>query len=200
MEFSIEALELQRIVKLLSVAARVNTNDTRSMVLIEVDDNNNASFLCDNGNVTIIETSEKVQVKTAGAVCIIFDKIKSFALAFSPMTEGVGVKDFRFVKSKQEVHVHVENVYEDGKKSKGIIKLGYFDPYNMSKPTPFEHANFVLNSHLFKIATSKILYAMSPNETRKIIQGMCIHFDGDNIYFVGTNGRMLSEFSVKNER
>jgi len=52
---------------------------------------------------------------------------------------------------------------------------------------------------MFKAAVDKVIYAIEPNDFhRHALQGMSVQFDKDNIYFAGTNGRVLSEYQIKN--
>lgn len=201
MEFSIETVELQNIIKLLGVSAKVNTASPEGRILIETTDDNKVVFLSNNRSTAISILADKVDVRSPGSVSVLYTKIKSFVLSFLPWdeTHKVGVKDFHFVSDDSNVvNIYVDNVYENGKKAKGKLRLNKYDTYTISKPAQIKNSNIILNSTIFKTATNKILYAMNPNELKRFIQGMNVSFDEDYIYFAGTNGHMLSEYKVKN--
>jgi len=199
MEFYIETSELQRIVRSLDVVSKRNTNDFTGRILIEADsDKNIVSFISNNGSEAVTIESSKVKVKTSGELSIVYGKIVRFVSSFSPLENGIGLKEFCFKLSDNHLIISVKNSHENGKVSKGRLKLETFDTHTIQKPNPFKKTNFILNSIIVKTAITKVIYAIDQNETKQFIQGMCIRFDKDNIYFAGTNGRMLSEYVVKN--
>lgn len=198
MEFYIDTGELQRIIKLLGVTAKLNTSETKGRILIEANKDNTILFVSNNNSTAISVTSNKASVKEPGAISIVYSKIKSFVSSFNSWNETYGAKEFYFKSNDKAVNILVDNIYENGKKSKAKLKIELYNAFNIQKPKPFGEANFILNSNIFRTALSKVLYAIDPNEVRQFIQGMNIRFDESNIYFAGTNGRMLSEYTIKN--
>ena len=198
MDFSIETGDLQRAIKLLSVTAKMNTKDPTGMVLIQADQDNCIKFLSNNNSTALSYVSNKAIVRAPGTAVIEYSKIKSFASSFPAWNEKYGVKDFNFLMDDNKLNVSLVNTYEDGKTSRGNLVLHVYDVYNIRAPKPIEAPTFTLNSNIFRSATSKVLYAIDPSGNQPFIQGMNINFDDDNICFVGTTGKMLSEYKVKN--
>lgn len=197
MDFCIETKELQRVIRLLGVTAKVNTHDFTGQVLIEANEDNTVLFVSNNNSTAITILSDKAKVATPGSVVTLYGKIKSFANSFAPWDGELGTKEVRFVHD-DGVKITVETIHENGKKSKGKLKLDSFRDMRLQKPKPFGETHFILNSNMFKKAVSKVIYAMDPTEQRSFIQGMNISFSEDDIFFCGTNGRILSEYAVKN--
>lgn len=198
MEFYIETGELQRAIKFLQVVAKVNEVGLPGRILIEANENNSIEFTVNSKPIAITHLARDVAVKTPGTISILYSKIKSFVTLSAPWNGTYGTKGFLFVAYGQDIKVFSDTVYEDGRTSKGKLKLDYFDPQMAIKPKSFNQPSFILNSNIFKTALSKIIYAIDPGETRPSIQGMNMRFDEENIYFAGTNGYVLSEYKVKN--
>ena len=198
MDFSIETGDLQRAIKLLSVTAKVNTKDSTGMILIQADQDNCIKFFSNNSNTALSYISDKAVVRIPGSAVIEYSKIKSFASSFPQWNEKYGVKDFNFLLADGKLNVDMVNIYEDGKTSKGHLALNVYDSYTIRTLKPMEAPTFALNSSIFRSATSKVLYAIDPSDQQTFIQGMNINFDEENICFVGTTGKELSEYRVKN--
>ena len=201
MEFYISTGEMQRVIKLMGVAAKSNVQDSSGLILIEVNEDNSNLFLSNDGKHTISVIAKDVLIKKPGILAIEFSQLKSFINSFAVWNEekGYGTKGFNFsAENTKEVYVTVDSVHENGKKSKGKIKLKGYDSLGIKKPKPFGKTTFILNSNIFKTAVDKVMYAINPAETRGQIMGMNIRFDEDNIYFAGTNGVVLSEYKIKN--
>lgn len=199
MNFVIETGDLQRAIKLLSVTAKVNVLDPSGMVLIQAGEDGLVRFYSDNSATALSCVSNKTAVQTPGAAVIEYGKIKSFVSAFQPWNETFGAKEFHFELSEHSLKISVVNVYENGKTAKGNLKLKIFELRRIRERRVFGEANFMVNSIIFKTATNKILYAINPSDTRAFLQGMNVVFDGDEICFVGTDGKRLSEYKVKNK-
>ncbi len=198
MNFYIKTYDLQKAIKLLSVTAKMNTNDSTGMVLLKAAKDNTVTFLSDNHSTALSYVSEDVDVKIPGEIAIEYGKIKSFALSFSAWNKKQGAKDFCFMLKNGKLNISTETLHENGEISKGSLDLRTYDPNSIRLRNPFKKSNFTLNSNIFKTATNKVLYTINPNETRPFLQGMNINFDKEFIYFVGTNGLTLSEYKVKN--
>jgi DNA polymerase III sliding clamp (beta) subunit (PCNA family) len=198
MDFSIETGDLQKAIKLLSVTAKVNVLDSTGMILITASEDGTITFLSNNNSTALLFTSEKAMVNTPGAAVIEYGKIKSFVSSFSAWNDKCGVKDFHFDLTNNFLNVSVVNTHENGKISKGNLKLKVYDVYMVREPKKFGNPNFILNATIFRTATNKILYAIDPGHNSVHLRGMSVDFDEDEICFVGTDGQRLSEYKVKN--
>lgn len=198
MDFYIETGDLQQAIKLLSVTAKMNAKDSTGKILIIAGEDGVVTFLSNNGATALSYHSEKVDIQVPGTTVIEYGKVKSFVSSFHPWDEQSGVKGFHFSLTEKSLTINVDNVYEDGKTSKGNLRLRIYDPTTVRPPSNFRKPNFMLNSTIFRTATSKVLYAIDPSETRSFLQGMNIVFSEDEICFVGTDGQRLSEYKIKN--
>lgn len=199
MQFCIGTSELQQAIKLLGVTAKINSVDAAGKILIEADESGTINFFSNNSSTAISCVSTNVKVKSPGKTSIFYNKIRSFVTAFKPWDEEDGAKEFCFNLKKDGLYITVDNTHPDGKTTKGKLKVSHFLPELIQKPKPFGEVNFILNSVMFKAAVDKVIYAIEPNDFhRHALQGMSVQFDKDNIYFAGTNGRVLSEYQVKN--
>ena len=189
MDFSIETGDLQKAIKLLSVTAKVNVLDSTGMVLITAEEDGIITFLSNNNSTALSFTSDKAEVRVPGAAVIEYGKIKSFVSSFHTWNDKYGVKDFHFDLTDNFLNVTVINTHENGKISKGNLKLKIYDVNKVKEPKKFGKPNFKLNSNIFRTATSKILYAINPSDTRAFLQGMNVVFAEDEICFVGTDGQ-----------
>ena len=198
MDFSIETGDLQKAIKLLSVTAKVNVLDSTGMVLITAEEDGIITFLSNNKSTALSFTSNKTEVRVPGAAVIEYGKIKSFVSSFHVWNDKDGVKDFHFDLTDHFLNVSLVNTHENGKISKGNLKLKVYDVHMVREPDKFGKPNFVLNANIFRTATNKVLYAINPSDTRAFLQGMNVVFAKDEICFVGTDGQRLSEYKVKN--
>ena len=199
MDFTIGTEELHRIVKLFGVTVRANALDNTGRILIEATDIG-VEFVANNNSTAMTYFSYDSKIKSTGVTSITYSKIKSFVSSFAPWDGTAGSKNFRFKKAEKTTSIFVDNTYENGKVSKGKLRLTNYNPALVTRPEPFGTANFTLNSTIFRLATNKVLYAINPNTDAAIaaLQGMNVSFDDDHIYFAGSDGCVLSEFRVKN--
>ncbi len=174
MDFSIETKELQKVVRLLGVTAKVNAPDFSGQVLLEATEDNRVLFVSNNNSTAITLLSDKVQVNSPGSAVVLYGKIKSFVAAFTPWNGEYGTKDVHFVHDGSGVGLFVESIHENGKKSKGKLRLDSFKDMRLQRPKPFGESNFILNSNIFKKEVGKIVYAIDASEQRAINQGMNI--------------------------
>lgn len=202
MDFRIETKELQKVVGLIGVTARVNAYDFSGQVLIEANDDNTVRFISNNNSTAIsILSSEGVTVNSPGSAVIYYGKLKPFVNAFSAWDEKSGTKDFHLVKKGDVVKVYVGIVYKTGEKSKGDTKLDSLNDAYFKMPKPFGESQFILNSNMFKKAASKVIYAMDTSGNMAFargLHGMNLSFRGEGLFFCGTDGRVLSEYKVEN--
>jgi len=200
MEFYIETGALQRAVKDLGVTAKLNTKDYTGLISIEAKEDGEVRFISNNTQNSLLYTlNENVIVKTPGVFVVEYGKIKNFVMSFPIWSEGAGVKDFRFVVKDGKLTVLVSNITPNKKVSTGRLKLLGFDQYAVRQPMPYEKTVFSLNSDVILEATNKVMYAIDASDARPFIQGMYLAFDAKSIYFVGTNGKLISEYTFKNE-
>lgn len=199
MEFNIDANELHRVIKLFSFVVKVNAIDSSGRILIEAKDGG-VEFVTNNNSLSMVVFVPEAEVKTTGSVALVYNTLRSFVTSFSPWDGESGAKNFKFIKTDKTTNLTVENVYSNGKISKGRLKLINFNPALITRPIPFTKAEFSLNSTVFRLASSKVIYAIDIKSDNSIpaIQGMNVSFTNDYIYFAGTDGRVLSEFKVNN--
>lgn len=199
MEFRIEAGDLQKAVKLLSVTAKMNALDMPGMVLITASEDGVIEFLSNNGATALLYRSDNAEVAVPGSVVIEYGKIRSFITSFHIWNDKSGVKDFGFLVDNKSLYVSVVNTHENNKVSEGELKLKTRDVNTVRPPKSPNTPNFILNSNIFRTATNKVLYAITPSASGStFIDGMNMSFDENGIYFVGTNSKTLSEYKVKN--
>ena len=194
MEFNIELGELQRIFKALSV---ITSSDSVGNILIEVKEDR-VDFIANNGSIALESFSDKCVIKKEGVVSIIYDKLRFFISPFDPYNGTSGAKDVKFKTTEKAVNISIDNIYEDGTTSKGKLRLDKLNIYAIQRPKPFNQATFILSSGIMKTAVEKVLYAVNPQEVRSFIQGVCMEFDENSIYFVGTDGLVLSQYTMDN--
>ena len=199
MEFSIGTEELQKIIKFMGVVAKANTADASERLLIEAVDDH-VELLANNGATALYYDCYDVKVAKPGSVSFNYSKIKSFVSSFKSWNGSSGAKAFVFKATDKTTSITVDNIYDNGKVSKGKLRLSNFNPALINRPPKFKKANFILNSTIFRAATSKVLYAINHNMDFSLnaLQGMNISFDDEHIYFVGSDSRVLSEYMVKN--
>lgn len=197
MDFTIDTYELQRIAKTLGQVAR-NTNDRSGKITIKAKDNNEVVFLATRDSIGIQVVSTKAHVIEPGVLTTPYSHIKSFIFSFFPWSGNYGTKEFHITSKNDETFIQVTTVYEDGKESKGKLKLTTDSTYTVIAPEPVTKPSFILNSNIIRDAVNKVIYAIDPTVSKPVIRGMNIAFDDKYIYFAGTNGRMLSEYKVNN--
>jgi DNA polymerase III sliding clamp (beta) subunit (PCNA family) len=199
MEFSIGTEELQKIMKLMGVVAKANAADSSGRLLIDAQEDH-VEILSNNGSTALYYDSYETKVVEPGVVSFNYSKIKSFVSSFKIWNGTAGAKSFTFKATDKATTITVDNIYENGKVSKGKLRLANFNPALINRLPKFKKADFILNSTIFRAATSKVLYAINPNMDYSLnaLQGMNISFDDDQIYFVGSDSRVLSEYMVKN--
>lgn len=199
MDFSISMSELQKVVKLLSVVVKSNATDFTGRVYIKAE-NNKLEFLANNGSTSLLYTSSNVKINEPGITSIVYHKIKFFIVSFKPWNETCGVKDVYFKMEGKNIKVSVDDFHEDGKIIKGRLKLRSYNSNLIQRPDEYKQTNFILNSTIFKKVLNKVLYAINPvdNFGGSAIQGMNISFDKENICFAATDGKVLSEYKIKN--
>lgn len=199
MDFIIDAVELQRVVKCMSVVAKSNSLDVTGRILVEARENE-IEFLANNGSTALYYISTKNKVAVPGVVSFAYDKIKTFISSFKPWDGKAGIKEFHFVADEKKTEIFAVNVYENEKSSKSKLRLTNFNSVLIHRPLKFNHATFTLNSTIFRAAINKVLYAINPSldSTVGVLQGMNIIFDKNSAFFAGSDGRVLSEYTVKN--
>lgn len=198
MNFKIEAAPMQRVAKLLGTVAKIGASDFASRVLIEAKENGEISWFINNNSTAIQVKTENAEVIDPGVTSVTYNEVKSFVMSFIPFKDDHGVKEFNFIDKKSGFFIYVKNTHNNGSTSSGKLKLTQYDTFGMTLPKSFGKATFIINSNVFKEATTKVLYAIDPSMTNQGLCGMSLRFDKDNICFAGTNGRTLSEYKTKN--
>ena len=198
MKFTIETNALQNVVKSLGIVTKANTSDPEGRVLIKTNEDGTISFISNNNSIAISIGVDKVTIEDEGAVSILYSKIKNFVSSFPAWNGEYGSKEFIFIEKKNKINIRVNTTFENGKKAKGNLSIETFPALMIHPPTPVDKPKFILNSETYKMAVSKVIYAVDPYEIRQSIQGMFVSFDADHICFTGTNGLMLSEYKAKN--
>lgn len=199
MKFCISTSELQYIIKLLGVTAKINTVDVEGRIFIEATDKGVVNFFSNGGSTSVLYTIKDVKVEVPGEIAVLYSKVRSFITSFKPWSGESGAKEFCFDLKDSGLYIAVANTQTDGKVIKGKIKADRFPPESIQKPNQSDETTFILNSLIFKEAINKVVYAIDPQDFNKhALQGMSVQFDNDYIYFAGTNGKVLSEYTVKN--
>lgn len=197
MKFSIETSELQRAIHVLGVSAKLNTTDIEGRVLIEVQEDQ-VRFLSSTMSSAVSFVAKNVTVEEKDKVVVLFSQLRAFVNSFPTFDGESGVKRFNFELSDNNLVLTLDNIFSNGKKAKGKVKLPIYQTYTIAEPPPFTKATFIMSASLIKTASNKVIYAINQNESRQNIQGMNIKFNKDFISFAGTNGFMLSEYRIKN--
>lgn len=198
MDFTINTDSLQKAIKVLGVVVRANSADASGRILIEATNDGKVIFMANNGCTAVTFDSNEAKVNKPGVVSVTYSKIKSFVFSYRPWYDDSGVKEFRFILDNKNVKITVENFYAAGEVANGELKLTSFNPALVTKLPVFGDPNFKLNSKIFRQATEKVLYAINPqlDFSQPSLQGMSIMFEGDDIFFVGSNGIVLSEYNT----
>jgi DNA polymerase III sliding clamp (beta) subunit (PCNA family) len=199
MEFSIGTSELQKIIRMLGVVVKSNSTDFTGRICIKAEEDK-LEFIANNGATSLLYTSTDVKINESGIISIAYHKIKSFIVSFKPWDGTCGAKDVYFKSKGKSIKVNVGAIHENGKTIKARLKLADYNSDLIQKPEEYDKTSFVLNSTIFKQALNKVLYAINPvdNFGFSAIQGMNITFDKENICFAATDGRVLSEYKIKN--
>lgn len=198
MKFKINTLELQKAMKIVGVAANINAVDLSGKVHILAKEDT-IIFRVIGYSTTVTYTVSECEITETGESLVEYNKIKPFVSSFKAWDGKIGVKEFVFILDDAFV-VKVNNTHKDGTFSTGIIKLKYYMPQDVIEETVIIAPTFTLDANDFVEATSKVLYAINPLEFNiKIISGMNVIFSEKNISFVGTDGKSLSEYVVKND-
>jgi len=197
MEFFVKTHEAQRAIKLLSVTAKMNTTSFEGQIVIKAEEDS-VLFLSNNGK-TGISCKVPAKVVKPGEQTVIFSKIKSYIMTFAPWDGEIGVKDFHFISKPPHLHVKVINSHLDESTSKSNLKLDTIKAARFIAISTIDQPNLILNSSIIKSAIDKVLYAVDPNGPTAYIKGIRMAFSKDKINFVSTNGKLISEFIVKNE-
>jgi len=200
MEFYVETGALQKAVKALSVTAKLNAKDFTGIISIEAKEDGQLNFVSNNSSTSVLYTiNENVIVKTPGIAAVEFGKVKSFVMSFPVWSEGSGAKDFRFLYKDHKLNIFVSNITPGKKISTAKLKISDYDVHSVRQPMPFEKTVFGLNAEVILEAINKVSYAIDPSDARPFIQGMYFSVDKDNMYFAGTNGKLIAEYKFKNE-
>lgn len=180
--FTIDALELKRIIFLFFTSG-VGHNDYSSMrVLIMTNEDGTCSFLCNNPGKELylnVDT-DKVEVFHSGKVSVLYHYLKSL---IETTKKKSGAERIHFAEIGDELIATVKFAY-----SNIDIKLNKYAFEDIIIPKPFENTTFILQSEDYKRAVNRVSYAVNPKNFYSNIKGINVMFTGDEIYFAGTNG------------
>lgn len=197
MNFEIDVARMQRIISVLATSSKANANDNTGRVLVRAT-KDELSFVVNNGETAAIAKVDDAIINETGEMVFSFSDLRTFIPKFVAWNENYGSKIFHFKVMKSGVFINVDSVYTNGKKSKGKIKLKEYPTLGFPAPEEVKDVSFILNSDIVKPAASKVLYAIDQNHSKAALRGVNLTFDTDNIYFAGTNGKMLSEYKTGN--
>lgn len=196
MEFFMSTSDAQNAIRLMSVTARMNVISYEGQVLIKVKEDE-VVFISNNGK-SGVRCTYPAKVISQGECSVVFSKIKSFIMTFSPWDGEVGSKEFRFRTSSNKLLIDIESTYEHSSSknnlSLNLMKVSSFmDQFEMDEP------NLILNSSIVSSAISKTLYAIDNKSGIDFASGLRMLFTDEYIIFTATNGKVVSEYSVPND-
>jgi DNA polymerase III sliding clamp (beta) subunit (PCNA family) len=198
MEFNVDLLLFQKALKMVSAVAKAGSEEVDGQVYIEARDPGEVVLLCNNKGSAITHVIKNCEVKVTGAVAVLYTKIGSFLSAFNYFSDGFGSKSVKVKALKNDLSLSVDNIEKNGNSTSHKLKLKLFPPQKISFPSAFSNTLFEINSATLRLALSKVLYAVNPSSVRTFLQGIHITFTPKFIYFVGTDGQKLSEYTTPN--
>lgn len=197
MEFFIGTSDIQRAIKLLGVTAKMNTTSFEGQIFIQTKENS-VVFNSTNGN-SGISCEFPAKIVTQGQTSVIYSKMKSFIMTFSPWNGEVGAKEFHFKINHPKLKISVEIFNFNNKASKSNINLEQIKASVHLPVLTIDKPNLILNSSIIKSAIDKALYAIDPHGIEDFMKGLRMHLVGDTITFTATNGKVVSDYVVSNE-
>lgn len=199
MEFKGDSSDFQRIIKTLGIVARTNTTELDGRIYIDAS-GDKVAFTANNGVTAIRCKSPVAEIVEPGGMSVVYSKLNTFVMSFRPWDGAAGAKNFVFKGDDKELSVSVESLQKEKSSFKGELKLPVMASNFFQQLNDIDQEAFVLNSTVLRRAMNKALYAIDPKmgSDQGALQGMSFKFDGPQIYFAGSNGRVLSEYCVKN--
>jgi len=197
MEFYVKTSEAQRAFKLLSVTAKVNTNEFDGQILIKTQEDS-VLFLSNNGH-SGISCEVPAKIVTAGSSTVIYSKIKSFIMTFSPWDGEIGTKDFHFVTKSPRLHVSATAMHLNEAETHSNLKLDQLKNSAFVGPVSLGEPSLILNSSVLKSAIDKGIYAIDASASNDWIKGIRIIVTKGSIEFVAANGKTVSNYTVTSE-
>lgn len=197
MEFALKADYVQQAIKLLGVTAKQNTVDFEGQILIKALDNE-VLFLSNNGN-SGISCKFPATITKQGHTSVIFSKIKTFLMTFSPWDGECGVKEFMFKSVDAQLHIDAEIHAQNGQPTKGNLKLATQKPSAFISEVFPQSPNLILNSSVMKSAIEKSLYAIDSSSLQDFVKGLRVFVKNGEIKFTSTNGSVVSDYTINNE-
>jgi DNA polymerase III sliding clamp (beta) subunit (PCNA family) len=182
---------MQRAIKLLGVSAKMNTYSFEGQVLIKAKENS-VLFISNNGN-SGISCEFPAKVSEEGQVYVVYSRIKSFIMTFTPWNGDFGAKEFLVKKSKTKVLISVESI-QNGKSSKSSINIEQINSTTNLPLVKMEEPNIIINSRIIKTAVDKLLYAVDSSGIEDFMMGIRLLVTDNEIVFTSTNGRVVSEY------
>lgn len=197
MEFKIPVDELQSVFTRLSNVVQPNDDGVKSLVLIEVGDED-VKFKATDGSVTIIITSDQCEIIRKGKNLVKLADLKGYISKFIPLVDDYGTKDFHIIVDGPEGIIKTKTYFQESKAAYRRLRFELFNQWLSNYPTvkPFGEAQLIINSSILKRGINKVMHCINPAEIRRAMTGVHIIVKEDGIVFAGTNGVKLEEVEL----
>lgn len=197
MEFFIRTSDIQRVIKLLSVTAKMNVTSFEGQVLIQAT-GDHVVFTSRNSS-SGLTCKVPAKVVTPGQSNVLYSRMKSFIMTFGPWDGESGAKEFHFTVKHPKLSINVEIFNENDSSSKSNLNLEQIKASSFLSPVELETPNLILNSSIMKTAIDKAIYAIDPNSSEKFTKGIRMLLRDNAITYTATNGLVVSDYKVSNE-
>jgi len=197
MDFFIAIGDIQRAIKLLSVTAKTNTTSFEGQILIQTKQSS-VMFSSTNGN-SGLSCEFPAKVTAQGQTSVLYSKMKSFIMTFSPWNQESGVKEFHFIINHPKLKISVEIFNSNTNSSRSSLNIEQIKASANLPIITIGEPNLILNSSIIKSAIDKSLYAIDSHGTEDFMKGMRMQLSKGNITFTATNGKVVSDYVVSNE-
>jgi DNA polymerase III sliding clamp (beta) subunit (PCNA family) len=198
MKFSIKLNELQDILKALRTCVKPSSDEPSARINIFA--NKDAVYFITSDNLNSIKvTSTTAQLLSEGRVAVLYSKLHPFINSFRYYAEGTGgVEDVVVKLNDKSLSVSVKNYSSDGSCSNTRVRLPCFSEITEDNLFKFDRTDFVLGSSMLKATLDKISFTLDPLHNVTFLRGASLLFTENEIHFAGTNGIVISEYTVKN--
>lgn len=197
MEFFIRTSDIQRVIKLLSVTAKMNVTSFEGQILIQASEDN-VVFTSRNGS-SGLTCKVPAKIINPGQTNVLYSRMKSFIMTFGPWDGESGAKEFHFIVKHPKLTINVEIFHEDASSSKSNLNLEQIKASAFLSPVKLGTPNLILNSSIMKSAIDKAIYAIDPNSSEKFTKGIRMLLKDNTITYTATNGLVVSDYKVTNE-
>jgi len=197
MEFFIRTSDMQRVIKLLGVTAKMNDTSFEGQVLIKT--NKDVAIFISRNSSSGLTCTVPAKIIVEGQSNILYSRMKSFIMTFAPWDGEIGAKEFHFVLRNTKLFVEVETFYENENSSKSKLHLEQFKVSSFFTPVEMDKSNLIINSNIIKTAIDKAIYAIDPNSSEKFTKGIRMLLKDKKIIYTATNGIVVSNYEVVNK-